>query len=362
MATVEFGNVSVDMREEEDSYGIPALQAFDAFLMAFVPVSEEFVVVTPTSVVIRQYDAGGGFITLSIQGNLAAGQVSSISVEAAGVIEYVFGNFTVDSLGNVSGTATEVRANFVQDGSLFARAAGISVPVFISDDVPDLPSDENLLGGDDTISAGSGNDYLLGYGGNDSILGGAGNDTLNGGAGLDTAVFNGERAAYATARTDSGYTVSGPEGSDTLLSIERFQFADKKVALDLGSGEAAGNTVRIIGAAFDTALIIPQFVGIGLNLFDNNMTVLQGSELVIGTTLFQSLAGSSSNEAFVNLVFENVVGVAPTDDQRAFFVGMLVGSGGSMTQAELLVVAANHPLNASNINLVGLQDTGVEFV
>jgi len=33
-----------------------------------------------------------------------------------------------------------------------------------------------------------------------------------------------------------------------------------------------------------------------------------------------------------------------------------------MTQAELLVLAANVELNAVNINLVGLQQTGVEFV
>lgn len=176
MTTVEFGNVSADMRQTDDSYGIAALQAFDAFLTGFAPVSEEILALTPTSVVIREYDAGDGFITLSAHGNLAAGQVSSVSVEAAGVIEYVFGNFTVDALGNVSGTATEVRANVVQDGSLITRFAGVSVPVFISDDFPALPSDETLLAGADTITGGSGIDYLLGYGDSDSLSGGLGNE------------------------------------------------------------------------------------------------------------------------------------------------------------------------------------------
>jgi len=48
--------------------------------------------------------------------------------------------------------------------------------------------------------------------------------------------------------------------------------------------------------------------------------------------------------------------------ERDFYVGLLVGSGGTMTQAELLVLAANADVNAQNINLVGLQQTGVEFI
>ena len=47
---------------------------------------------------------------------------------------------------------------------------------------------------------------------------------------------------------------------------------------------------------------------------------------------------------------------------RDYFVGLLQGSGGSMTQAQLLEIAANADLNAVNINLVGLQASGVEFV
>lgn len=43
-------------------------------------------------------------------------------------------------------------------------------------------------------------------------------------------------------------------------------------------------------------------------------------------------------------------------------VGLLVGSGGPYTQAQLLELAANSEVNATNINLVGLQQSGVEFV
>ncbi|MBI4179449.1 hypothetical protein HY522_08520 [bacterium] len=61
-------------------------------------------------------------------------------------------------------------------------------------------------------------------------------------------------------------------------------------------------------------------------------------------------------------VYQNVVGVLPSDGERDFYVGLLQGSGGAMTQAELLVLASNATVNEQNIDLVGLQNTGVEFV
>ncbi len=213
-----------------------------------------------------------------------------------------------------------------------------------------------------TLNGGTGNDTLDGGAGNDTLIGGAGIDTLVGGTGIDSAIFNGNRASYATVRTFSGFTVSGPEGSDTLTSIERFQFSDKGLAFDLGLNAAGGNTVRIIGAAFDTNYINPTFVGIGLTLFDGGMSMLAVSQLALGTSLFQSLAGSTSNTAFVNTVYKNVVGVLPSATERGYYAGLLQGSGGSMTQAQLLEIAANADLNAVNINLVGLQQTGVEFI
>ena len=209
-----------------------------------------------------------------------------------------------------------------------------------------------------TIIGGAGNDTLVTGAGNDTISGGAGNDTIDGGTGVDQAVYNGNRVSYTITKTVSGFTVAGPDGVDTLSNIERLQFSDKKVALDLGLGEAAGNTVRIIGAAFDAPAIQqrPDWVGTGLSFFDSGMSMLAVSERVVPIL-------GLGNTAFVNTVYQNVVGVAPSAADRDYFVGLLVGSsGGTMSQAELLVLAANADPNAVNINLVGLQQSGVEFV
>ena len=100
--------------------------------------------------------------------------------------------------------------------------------------------------GDDAIyaSGGNGNDTLYGEAGNDylnggsngvasTIIGGPGNDTLTGNTGTDTAKFAGNRGQYTlTFSSESSsigsltIAVSGPDGNDSLDTIERLQFDD----------------------------------------------------------------------------------------------------------------------------------------
>lgn len=77
------------------------------------------------------------------------------------------------------------------------------------------------------LTGSSLNDTINGTQYNDTLRGEKGNDMLNGGDGTDTAVFSGNRAAFAfNVAAGDTLLVSGPEGSDTLASIELFQFFD----------------------------------------------------------------------------------------------------------------------------------------
>ena len=108
----------------------------------------------------------------------------------------------------------------------------------------------NVLGSayaDVVVGNASANNLQTGLG-NDVITGAAGNDIIDGGAGLDTAVWSLASSNYELTLTSSGTggtggignTVTwqvkaktGAEGTDTLANIERLQFADNFVALDL---------------------------------------------------------------------------------------------------------------------------------
>jgi hypothetical protein len=70
---------------------------------------------------------------------------------------------------------------------------------------------------------------LTGDSGNDTFVGTKGNDTIDGAGGTDTAIFSGNLAAYTLTTLGHGVQVAGPDGTDTLLNVERFQFQDQTV-------------------------------------------------------------------------------------------------------------------------------------
>jgi Ca2+-binding RTX toxin-like protein len=82
---------------------------------------------------------------------------------------------------------------------------------------------ENVIGG-------AGNDQIKGNAYANVATGGLGDDTIDGGTGVDVAVFSGTRANYTiTTIAPTKYEVSGPDGHDTLLNIDRLRFSDQFV-------------------------------------------------------------------------------------------------------------------------------------
>lgn len=78
-----------------------------------------------------------------------------------------------------------------------------------------------------SIAGSGGDDILTGGGGNDVMSGGAGDDLIFGGDRLDTVTYPGRQAQYWTERAPGGaLTVGGPDGQDTLSSVERLSFED----------------------------------------------------------------------------------------------------------------------------------------
>lgn len=178
--------------------------------------------------------------------------------------------------------------------------------------------------------------------------GGAGtNDTFNGGAGVDTVVFSGGHAEYGVIRTSSGWSVTHGSEVDALVSVERLQFSDHKVALDVDGN--AGWAIKIISALFGAQWAAsPSIVGVGISLLDAGMSPQAVIQAVVNKPDFSSLSGS--NETFVRTVYQNLTG-STASEQFVTNVVNLIDSG-QHTKESIGLIAAG---------LVGVPDTGIVY-
>jgi len=210
--------------------------------------------------------------------------------------------------------------------------------------------------GENTINGDAGNDVIEGLAGNDVIIGGSGDDQINGGKGIDTAQFNGSQGNYLTASTKGAFTVSdkrsNSDGLDTLITTERIKFTDKNVAIDLDGN--AGITAKVIGAVLGKDTVKnPIIVGLGLSYADKGMSYSELGALAL------SAVGARTNDAIVSTLWRNVVGFEASPETKAPFIKMLQDG---LKPGDFVVLAADHILNTTNIGLVGLAQTGIEFI
>jgi serralysin len=201
-------------------------------------------------------------------------------------------------------------------------------------------------------------DVIRALAGDDTLRGNGGNDQLEGGDGLDTAIYSGARAGYTLAVGSSVTRVTdngGSDGQDVITGIERLQFTDKGVALDLPGN--AGTVAKILGAVFGASFVAnASYVGIGLDYADGGMSY----EALVQLALDARLGSGASNTDVVTLLYTNVMRTAPDSGSLATYVGML--DAGTYTQASLGVMAADTFVNASNIGLTGLAATGLDYL
>ena len=196
---------------------------------------------------------------------------------------------------------------------------------------------------------------------NDTIKGQPGTDFFDGGLGIDTVVYSGLQERYSITKSGNRYVVSEPTGSDDtdyLSNIERLQFSNGKVALDLGGN--AGQAARLIGALLGPSFIKDKaLAGVVIGLVDQDYSIESIANLGLNTSFYLTLAGSTKNEDFVNHVFRNVVGRTPEVNEQKTYVDML---NAGTSQAALAVMAAGTEFTASQIGLTGLTSHGWDFI
>ena len=216
---------------------------------------------------------------------------------------------------------------------------------------------ENLIGSAfaDNLHGNDVNNVINGGAGNDQITGGGGNDNIDGGVGIDIAIFSGASKGYKISTEATSVLVTGDaitDGIDTLLNIERIRFSDKSIAIDLNGN--AGISAKVIGAVLGkTQVQNSTYVGLGLSYLDKGMSYSDLSALAL------TAVGATTNDAVVSTLWKNVIGTDATAEIKAPYIKMLTDG---MKVGDLVVLAADTSFNTTNINLVGLAQTGIEYL
>lgn len=195
-------------------------------------------------------------------------------------------------------------------------------------------------------------DLVLGNRAANSFTLGAGFNEADGGSGTDTALYAGIASAYRIQKTATGWNVAGQGAYDTLVNIERLGFADRKIALDANGV----TTAKVLGAVFGKeSLVNFIYAGIGIRLLDEGMDYAG----LMAVALQTQLGSAASNANVVNLLYANVTGILPGAADFAYFNDLLLT--GQQTQVSLGLLAAETAQNAININLTGINASGVGY-
>jgi hypothetical protein len=289
------------------------------------------------------WDVDGDEATYLISRNASQG---SLIIDSAGTFSYapVAGFTGVDSFDFT-----------VTDGLGGNNTYSVKVEVGLYDQV------RRGTAAGDVLAPVASSDAYYGLGGNDRIYPGDGQDLIDGGSGLDNIFYNMAKSSYRVYNAGANWVVQakqGSEGSDRIVDVERINFSDRSIALDLDGN--AGIVAQVVRALIGrNALSDVDFIGQLLKLGDSGLGYQGIVDYVIRSDKFYGVAGGRDNSSFVVHIYKNLVGVAPPEAERKHFVDIL--NGGIETRVSLATMACQLPLNRESVELVGLINTGLEF-
>lgn len=188
-----------------------------------------------------------------------------------------------------------------------------------------------------------------------------GNAAIDGGQGRDTVVYAGSRADFTIERTVYGVTVTdktGKYGSDNLINVERIQFNDTMVGLDIDG--ASGQIYRLYKAAYDRA---PDAGGLKHWMWVSDMdkfSLAQIAEFFTQLPEYQELylKDDPSNEHFVTLLYQHVLHREP--EKAGYDHWMWTLNENKLTRPEVMAFFAESPENKAQV--IAEINNGVEYI
>lgn len=295
--------------------------------------------------------ASGTFAATTAVSTIAAikGSITGIKffLNGALVDSISYGASIDDTLFGVTAGAT-VAAQTAQAQTQFVAKLGA------------LNSGASFIGSN---ASNGGNDLVQGGAGNDTFQGFSGNNYFDGKGGSNTAIFQSKAANYtvssttvvdrtdplginqvsATIVTDS---VPSRDGVDTLINVQRLQFSDSALALDIGPNQTAGAIYMLYQATFNRT---PDAAGLGYWIAQLD----KGANIVTNVAAFfvksqefiAKYGANPSNSSYVDNLYQNVLHRTGEADGIAYWNSQL--DRGVVTKAFVLEQFATLPEGAA---------------
>jgi len=269
-------------------------------------------------------------MTLSVSNSLA-------DVDGLGVISYIWKADGV-AISNATAstytvTSSDVRKAIAVTASYTDHLGNIeTVSSHATTSVDPLPSQIFGTSGDDTFHAGSGNKAIDGL------------------AGIDTVIFSGHQSAYTIVLAGAGFVVKdnvGTDGTDTVINIEKLQFADHTLTIAPTPDATLLESYRIYKAAFDRA---PDYGGLGF-WYKSMAGGTSLNDVALGFSHSQEcmdMYGSNPTDAnFLTLLYQHVLG--RTYDQGGYDWWLNTLTTHANTQAKVLAQFSESPENIAHV-------------
>lgn len=184
---------------------------------------------------------------------------------------------------------------------------------------------------------------------------------VTGTSGIDTYTVAGKSTDFAITKNAHDITLDSTLVTNVELKLadhERVVFTDKAIAFDTTG--AAGKVYSLLGAGLGVNDITKEFMGAGIYLKELGWSDVQIAQALLNTTVYKEDAGGVSNETFIKHVYSNVFGHQATLTEVTDLVAYM--DANHLSQAQVLVAAANRTEFQTTIDLVGMQTSGIEYI
>ena len=283
------------------------------------------------------------------------GSISKIGIKVGTLLVTGTGSYSIEGIptGQWSETATSgiytvtttTDAQWVRSVHLSDGTDTLSITGIRNLNYSDFDSYWDILRLDSTMIGTHQNDFFDGSW--------SASDIFDGKSGIDVVVYGLDFGTDITITISENvvYVNKLSNDFDSLIDVERINFNNGVLALDVDSGETAGQAYRLYQAAFART---PDMSGVSYHMNDieaNGLALENVANNFIASPEFKSKYGENpSDDVFIDLLYQNVLGRAADDSGLAFYKNHF--NEGTMTRAAALIGFAESP---ENVNLVAPQ-------